>query len=114
MEFEVERMEPLFATKQITRNLRTSRKTSGASKDLSTYKGKCFLGIDAGSTTTKAALVGEDGTFFIPSIITTTEARLVQRFLQFKDIYSKLPEGVKLSFLLYRIRRSTDQSCSHA
>ena len=29
--------------------------------DLSTYEGNCFLGIDAGSTTTKVALVGEDG-----------------------------------------------------
>lgn len=29
--------------------------------DLSTYEGNCYLGIDAGSTTTKAALVGEDG-----------------------------------------------------
>ena len=31
-------------------------------KDLASYKGKAFLGIDAGSTTTKAALVGDDGT----------------------------------------------------
>ncbi len=31
--------------------------------DLATYNGKCYLGIDAGSTTTKLALVGEDGTF---------------------------------------------------
>ena len=30
--------------------------------DLSSYKGNCYLGIDAGSTTTKTALVGEDGT----------------------------------------------------
>ncbi|MFR0790251.1 MAG: hypothetical protein ACLSHW_06160 [Lachnospiraceae bacterium] len=29
--------------------------------DLATYEGNCFLGIDAGSTTTKIALVGEDG-----------------------------------------------------
>ena len=29
--------------------------------DLATYEGNCYLGIDAGSTTTKAALVGEDG-----------------------------------------------------
>ena len=29
--------------------------------DLATYKGNCYLGIDAGSTTTKTALVGEDG-----------------------------------------------------
>ncbi len=38
------------------------RVPTGKNGDLSTYKGKCFLGIDAGSTTTKTALVGEDGT----------------------------------------------------
>ena len=29
--------------------------------DLASYRGKCFLGIDAGSTTTKLALVSEEG-----------------------------------------------------
>lgn len=29
--------------------------------DLATYSGKCYLGIDAGSTTTKVALIGEKG-----------------------------------------------------
>ncbi|MBQ8201622.1 MAG: 2-hydroxyacyl-CoA dehydratase [Clostridia bacterium] len=29
--------------------------------DLSAYTGECFLGIDAGSTTTKAALIGSEG-----------------------------------------------------
>ena len=29
--------------------------------DLSSYKGKIFLGIDAGSTTTKVALISEEG-----------------------------------------------------
>jgi predicted CoA-substrate-specific enzyme activase len=29
--------------------------------DLATYRGNCFLGIDAGSTTTKVALISEDG-----------------------------------------------------
>ena len=29
--------------------------------ELASYKGDCFLGIDAGSTTTKVALIGEDG-----------------------------------------------------
>ena len=29
--------------------------------DLSTYRGQCFLGIDAGSTTTKVALIGMEG-----------------------------------------------------
>ena len=33
--------------------------------DLSTYEGNCYLGIDAGSTTTKIALVGEDGSLAV-------------------------------------------------
>ena len=32
-----------------------------AKGDLAAYRGECFLGIDAGSTTTKLALVGERG-----------------------------------------------------
>ena len=58
MEFEVERMEPLFRTEEDYKEF-TERHNGHCVKrgDLSTYKGKCFLGIDAGSTTTKVALV---------------------------------------------------------
>ena len=62
MEFEVKRMDPLFADQadydEFTRRHENHCVTKG---DLSSYHGKCFLGIDAGSTTTKVALVGEDG-----------------------------------------------------
>ena len=63
MEIEVERLEPLFATNAEYEEF-TARhaKHQVPVKDLATYRGKAFLGIDAGSTTTKAALVGEDGT----------------------------------------------------
>ena len=62
LEFEVERMEPLFASKEeyeaFTARHNAHKVTKGI---LSEYKGNAFLGIDAGSTTTKVALVGEDG-----------------------------------------------------
>lgn len=62
MEFEVERMEPLFATqKDYSRFQKRHGRHHVVTGDLSTYQGNCFLGIDAGSTTTKVALVGEDG-----------------------------------------------------
>ena len=62
MEFEVERMEPLFDSQAAyevfkERHSRNHVKTA----ELSSYQGNVFLGIDAGSTTTKIALVGEDG-----------------------------------------------------
>ena len=52
LEFEVARLEPLFATKEDYQAF-TERQNqySVAKKDFSTYEGNCFLGIDAGSTT---------------------------------------------------------------
>ena len=62
MEFEVKRMEPLFQNETAYQEF-TDRHAQYKVKrgDLASYKGNCFLGIDAGSTTTKIALVGEDG-----------------------------------------------------
>ena len=58
MDFEVSRMEPLFATKEDYEEFnRRQSQYNVKTGDLSTYKGNCYLGIDAGSTTTKAALV---------------------------------------------------------
>ena len=34
-------------------------------KDLKTYKGNAYIGIDAGSTTTKLVLIDDDGQFVI-------------------------------------------------
>ena len=62
MEFELKRLDPLFENEQdyeefIKRHARATVKKG----DLSTYEGNCFLGIDAGSTTTKVALISENG-----------------------------------------------------
>lgn len=62
MQFELKRMEPLFTNQQeydvFCRRHRQAVVQKGA---LSSYAGDCFLGIDAGSTTTKLALIGSDG-----------------------------------------------------
>ena len=62
MDFEVKRMEPLFVD-QADYDAFCERHNGHKVKtgDLASYKGNCYLGIDAGSTTTKVALVGEDG-----------------------------------------------------
>ena len=62
MEFEVKRMDPLFASQEDYDAFQARHAQHQVKKgDLSTYSGSCYLGIDAGSTTTKVALVGEDG-----------------------------------------------------
>ncbi|MGI6072015.1 MAG: acyl-CoA dehydratase activase-related protein [Lachnospiraceae bacterium] len=59
---EIHRMEPLFANKEEYDAFSARHGIDSVAKgDISTYHGKCFFGIDAGSTTTKIALIGEDG-----------------------------------------------------
>ncbi|MBO5460476.1 MAG: 2-hydroxyacyl-CoA dehydratase [Ruminococcus sp.] len=97
MDFEVERLEPLFATNaDYNAFIERHNKHQVPIKDLSSYRGKAFLGIDAGSTTTKAALVGEDGTLLYSFYHNNDGDPLGTTIGAIKDIYSKLPEGVEI------------------
>lgn len=62
MDHEVQRLEPLFRNDTEYHEFE-ARHTGHSVKsgDFESYEGKIFLGIDAGSTTTKIALIGEDG-----------------------------------------------------
>ena len=59
---EMPRLEPLFRDQDEYTAFcdRHSRAVVGKA-DIATYAGNCFLGIDAGSTTTKLVLIGENG-----------------------------------------------------
>ncbi len=97
MEFEVERMEPLFASQQdyelFRRKHSVHHVTTG---DLASYRGNCFLGIDAGSTTTKVALVGEDGSLLYSFYSGNDGSPLKTAIRSIKEIYSLLPQGAKI------------------
>ena len=59
---EIARLEPLFATPAEYDEFKSRHDKEVVPKgDLDSYRGRVFIGIDAGSTTMKAALVGEDG-----------------------------------------------------
>lgn len=99
MEFEVERMEPLFASQQ-----EYDQFTEGHSgnhvptADLSTYKGNCYLGIDAGSTTTKVALVGEDGFLLYSFYDNNNGSPLATTIRSMKEIHELLPAEAKIVY----------------
>lgn len=98
MDFEVERMEPLFASEAEYQSFKTRHERHQVPVlDLSSYKGNCFLGIDAGSTTTKAALVGEDGNLLYSFYHSNDGDPLGTTIKAIKDIYTKLPDGVKIA-----------------
>lgn len=62
MHFEIKRLEPLFGNREEYAHFCKRHEKSVVEKaDLSSYSGKCYLGIDAGSTTTKMALIGQKG-----------------------------------------------------
>ncbi len=92
MEFEVERMDPLFAD-QAAYDEFTARHNGACVKkgDISTYSGNCYLGIDAGSTTTKVALVGEDGTLLYSFYSSNNGSPLATSIVAIKEIYEQLP-----------------------
>lgn len=99
LDFEVERMEPLFATEedyQAFHDRQSAYKVKTG--DLSTYKGKCFLGIDAGSTTTKTALVGEDGTLLYSFYSNNNGNPLKTTISSIQEIYELLPDDAEIAF----------------
>ena len=97
MEFEIGRMEPLFETKEEYEEFldRHSRATvrKGSLKD---YHGECFLGIDAGSTTTKLAIVGKDGTLLYSFYSNNNGSPLMTAIRAVKEIRSILPSDAKI------------------
>lgn len=62
MQFELKRLDPLFENEdEYAEFVNRHSRAKIARGDISTYKGEAYLGIDAGSTTTKLAVIGEAG-----------------------------------------------------
>ncbi|MBQ3387338.1 MAG: 2-hydroxyglutaryl-CoA dehydratase, partial [Eggerthellaceae bacterium] len=65
--------------------------------DLRTYAGDCFLGIDAGSTTTKLALIGSDGELLF-SFYAGNQGDPVQTAISaVAQLKAALPEGARIA-----------------
>lgn len=90
-------MEPLFENKEAYSSF-TERhnKAKVPTADLASYSGNCYLGIDAGSTTTKVALVGEDGKLLYSFYSSNNGSPLATTIRAIKDIYTKLPKDAKI------------------
>jgi len=97
MEFEVERMEPLFED-EVSYDVFRKRHEQHCIRtaDLSTYSGNCYLGIDAGSTTTKIALVAEDGALLHSFYSNNNGSPLNTAIEAIKDIYNMLPPSAHI------------------
>ncbi|MDO4520000.1 MAG: acyl-CoA dehydratase activase-related protein [Eubacteriales bacterium] len=97
MEFEVERMQPLFESEEDYQKFHDRQMSYHVEKgDLASYKGNCYLGIDAGSTTTKTALIGEDGTLLYSFYSNNNGNPLKTTISSIQEIYKLLPKDAKI------------------
>ena len=99
MDVEVKRMDPLFKD-QADYDAFCARHHGHCVKSasLSSYEGNCYLGIDAGSTTTKVALVGEDGSLLYRFYANNSGSPLATAIRAVKEIKSQLPANAHIAY----------------
>ena len=99
MAHEIARLDPLFETEAdyeefSGRHFGHSVKTA----ELEDYKGNIFLGIDAGSTTTKIALVGEDGSLLWNFYSNNNGSPLATAISAIKSVKEKINPEAKIVY----------------
>jgi predicted CoA-substrate-specific enzyme activase len=94
---ESNRLAPLFSDEKEYEEFkaRHSRNSVGR-RELSSFGGECFLGIDAGSTTTKIALIDGEGTLLHTYYGSNEGSPLKSTIKALKELYSLLPKKAKI------------------
>lgn len=88
-------LEPLFEGEAELADFRMRHGQAQAQeKSLSDHEGVAFLGIDAGSTTTKVALIDDSGNLMYSFYGNNQGQPLETTMTVLKDLYRKLPENV--------------------
>ncbi|MDF2685223.1 MAG: 2-hydroxyglutaryl-CoA dehydratase, partial [Clostridia bacterium] len=96
---EIGTLPPLFKSPKDLEDFRRRHALDKACKgSLVTYRGNCYLGVDAGSTTTKAVLIDDDGTILYSYYGNNNGNPLIKIKDILIDIYSRLPKCVNLVY----------------
>lgn len=91
---EVERLKPLFENEDELEQFRQRHAAHKvARKSLENHRGACFLGIDAGSTTTKLVLTDSEGALLYSYYGSNEGSPLFSVVNNLKELYRLIPEG---------------------
>ena len=94
---EVARLDPLFATPEDYAAFKERHDKEVVPRgDLASYRGRVFIGLDAGSTTMKAAMVGEDGQLLYTWYGNNNGDILGTAKTIMADFYAHIPEGCSI------------------
>ena len=98
-ETEVGRLTPLFNDDNEYNEFKDRHSKAKAQRgDLGTYKGNCYLGIDAGSTTTKATVIGENDEILYSWYGSNFGNPFESAAKILRDIYSIIPADAKIAY----------------
>ena len=99
LDTEIKRLDPLFnSEEEYEEFLREHAKSNVRTGDLRTYSGNCYLGIDAGSTTTKIALVGEDGSLLYKFYENNNGSPLATSIKSIRELKELMPKTSRIVY----------------
>ncbi|MBQ3401644.1 MAG: 2-hydroxyglutaryl-CoA dehydratase, partial [Lachnospiraceae bacterium] len=99
MKFEIKRLRPLFKDREeYDAFLDSHSKAHVKRAEIGECHGDCFLGIDAGSTTTKVALIDADGSLLYSFYANNSGSPLYTAIRAIKEIREQLPADAKIRF----------------
>ena len=99
LNFEVRRLDPLFRNQAEYDEFLAQHSRNAVKKEkLSDYHGKAFLGIDSGSTTTKVALVSDDGSLLYSYYSSNNGSPLSTTVHALHELFDQMPEDVKIAY----------------
>ena len=95
---EVHRLPALFSSEDDFKTFQSRHEKAAAKRvPLSTYKGKAFLGIDSGSTTSKLVLVDEDLNILYTSYGSNKGEPLAEILQVLEQLFQELPPDVTIA-----------------
>lgn len=95
--FEMPRVEPLFENNsEYTEFCRRHQRAVVKKQELTGYAGNCFLGIDAGSTTTKLAVIGAEGQLLFSFYANNRGSPIETAKNAIRELQKFLPGGAKI------------------
>ena len=95
---DTKHVDPLFADEEDYEKFRERHyEQKIARADIKDAKGNVYLGIDAGSTTTKAALIDEDKRLLYSYYKNNEGKPLEAAMAMLRELYSQLPEGAHIA-----------------
>lgn len=93
------RLDPLFESDDEYKRFRKRHAQHQVKrKPLMSHQGKCFLGLDVGSTTCKAALIDEEGALLFSYYGSNDGSPLLSAAKMLKEVYTRIPAQAEIAY----------------